>query len=59
MRKRLVQVAVMALCLISFAGYAWAQAYTGRVDITAKDGTGAVLPGVDGRIWRVCRPGVQ
>ena len=46
MRKRLVQVAVMALCLISFAGYAWAQAYTGRVDITAKDGTGAVLPGV-------------
>ena len=46
MRKRLVQVAVMALCLISFAGFAQAQVYTGRIDITAKDGTGAVLPGV-------------
>lgn len=46
MRKRLVQVAVMALCLISFAGFASAQVYTGRIDITAKDGTGAVLPGV-------------
>ena len=46
MRKRLVQVAVMALCLVSFAGFASAQVFTGRIDITAKDGTGAVLPGV-------------
>jgi hypothetical protein len=39
-------VAILALCLISFAGMASAQVYTGRIDITAKDGTGAVLPGV-------------
>jgi hypothetical protein len=36
----------MALCLISFAGFASAQVFTGRIDVTAKDGTGAVLPGV-------------
>ena len=29
MRKRLVQVAVLALCLISFAGFASAQVYHG------------------------------
>ena len=46
MRTRLVQAATMALCLISFAGFASAQVFTGRIDITAKDGTGAVLPGV-------------
>ena len=46
MRTRLVHVAILALCLISFAGMASAQVFTGRIDITAKDGTGAVLPGV-------------
>ncbi len=46
MRKPLVQVAMMALCLMTFAGLASAQMYTGRIDVTAKDGTGAVLPGV-------------
>src|SRR5215467_16084168 len=46
MQKRLVQVAIMALCLMTFAGVASAQVFTGRIDITAKDGTGAVLPGV-------------
>jgi Carboxypeptidase regulatory-like domain/TonB-dependent Receptor Plug Domain len=46
MRKRLVQLAVLALCLFSFAGRASAQVFTGRLDVTAKDGTGAVLPGV-------------
>ena len=58
MRKRLVQVAVMALCLISFAGFAQAQVFTGRIDITAKDGTGAVLPGVTVEL-RVCRRATQ
>ena len=46
MRTRLVQVAALALCLISLAAVASAQVFTGRIDITAKDGTGAVLPGV-------------
>ncbi len=46
MRKRLVQAAMVALCLMTFVGVASAQVFTGRIDITAKDGTGAVLPGV-------------
>ena len=46
MQKRLVQVALAALCLMAFAGLASAQVFTGRIDVTAKDGTGAVLPGV-------------
>jgi hypothetical protein len=31
---------------MTFAGLASAQVFTGRIDVTAKDGTGAVLPGV-------------
>ncbi|HUL71495.1 MAG TPA: TonB-dependent receptor [Vicinamibacterales bacterium] len=46
MSKRLVQVALMALCLLAVAAMASAQVFTGRIDVTAKDGTGAVLPGV-------------
>jgi hypothetical protein len=46
MRKRLVQVALVALCLAMCTLPASAQVYTGRIDVVAKDGTGAVLPGV-------------
>ena len=46
MTKRLVQLALTALCLVTFAGLASAQVFTGRIDITAKDGTGGILPGV-------------
>src|SRR5262245_21048210 len=46
MTKRLVQVACMALCLAMCTLPAFAQVYTGRIDVVAKDGTGAVLPGV-------------
>src|SRR5580765_2303565 len=46
MTKRLVQVALTALCLAMSTLPASAQVYTGRIDVVAKDGTGAVLPGV-------------
>ena len=46
MSRRLVQVALTALCLAMYALPASAQVFTGRIDVTAKDGTGAILPGV-------------
>jgi len=46
MSKRLVQVALVALCLAVFAVPSFGQVYTGRIDVVVKDGTGAVLPGV-------------
>ena len=46
MTRRWVHMALMVLCLMSLAGFATAQTFTGRIDVTAKDGTGAVLPGV-------------
>jgi hypothetical protein len=46
MSRRLVQVALVALCLVASAVPAFPQAFTGRIDVTAKDSTGAVLPGV-------------
>ncbi len=46
MNRRLVQVALVALCLAVSAMPAFGQAFTGRIDVTAKDSTGAVLPGV-------------
>ncbi len=46
MTRRLVQVALAALYLAVFAVPSSAQVFTGRIDITVKDGTGAVLPGV-------------
>lgn len=46
MRRRLVQAALVALCLGLSALPASAQVFTGRIDVTVKDSTGAVLPGV-------------
>ena len=46
MYRRLVQVAIAALCLALSAVPAAAQVFTGRIDVTVVDSTGAVLPGV-------------
>ncbi len=46
MTRRLVQVGLLALCLTALAVPSFAQVFTGRIDITAKDSTGAILPGV-------------
>ena len=46
MTRRLVQVALVALCLAALVVASSAQVFTGRIDVIAKDGTGAVLPGV-------------
>jgi hypothetical protein len=46
MNSRLVKVVLAALFLTVFALPASAQVYTGRIDVTAVDSTGAVLPGV-------------
>src|SRR5262245_48707459 len=46
MMRRIVHVALVALCLTALAVPASAQVFTGRIDIVAKDGTGAILPGV-------------
>lgn len=45
MRRRLVQVALAALCLTLAAAPVAAQVYTGRIELTVVDATGAVLPG--------------
>ena len=47
MTRRMVHVALVALCLTALAVPASAQVFTGRIDVTAKDGTGAILPGVN------------
>src|SRR6185436_3621222 len=39
-------IVLVALILAAFALPASAQVYTGRIDVTAVDSTGAVLPGV-------------
>lgn len=46
MSSRLVKSLLAALFLAVFALPASAQVYTGRIDVTAVDSTGAVLPGV-------------
>jgi len=46
MSRRLAQVALVALCLGLSALPVSAQVFTGRIDVTVKDSTGAVLPGV-------------
>ena len=46
MTRRLVKVVLAALFLAVFSLPASAQVYTGRIDVTAVDSTGAVLPGV-------------
>jgi hypothetical protein len=46
MTRRVVQVALWALCMAVTILPADAQVFTGRIDVTVADGTGAVLPGV-------------
>ena len=46
MRVRLVRLAVLCTALAAFATPLSAQTYTGRIDITVADSTGAILPGV-------------
>jgi hypothetical protein len=46
MKQRLVGMALMALVLAVTSVPAFAQVFTGRIDVTVADGTGAVLPGV-------------
>src|SRR5688500_12847087 len=44
--NRLARVMVLAAALVAFASPASAQVFTGRIDVTVADTTGAVLPGV-------------
>ena len=46
MRFRLAQLMVLAAAVLAFATPTSAQTYTGRIDVTIADSTGAVLPGV-------------
>jgi hypothetical protein len=46
MMKRLVLNGLSLLCAVLLAAPAAAQVYTGRIDVTIKDSTGSVLPGV-------------
>jgi hypothetical protein len=46
MRERLARLAVLCASLLAFAAPSAAQVYTGRMDITVTDSTGAILPGV-------------
>jgi hypothetical protein len=45
MTRRLMHVAVMALCSALVVANASAQTFTGRIELTVTDSTGAVLPG--------------
>ncbi len=45
MKRKMMQVAVMALCSALVAVTAAAQVFTGRIEVTVVDSTGAVLPG--------------
>ena len=45
MTRRLMHVAVMALCSALVVANASAQSFTGRIEVTVVDSTGAVLPG--------------
>jgi hypothetical protein len=45
MRVRLARLAVLCASLVAFTTPAEAQVYTGRIDITVTDTTGAILPG--------------
>ena len=46
MRVRLTGLAVLCASLLAFAAPSAAQNYTGRIDVTVADSTGAILPGV-------------
>src|SRR5690349_3226838 len=46
MRERLARLAVLCASLLALATPSAAQVYTGRIDITVADSTGAILPGV-------------
>jgi hypothetical protein len=46
MRERLARLAVLCASLLAFATPSAAQVYTGRIDISVVDSTGAILPGV-------------
>jgi hypothetical protein len=46
MKSKWLQMVLAAVFLAAFAVPASAQLYTGRIDVTAVDSTGAVLPGV-------------
>ena len=46
MKARFVSLMVLAVAIFAFATPASAQVYTGRIDMTVADSTGAVLPGV-------------
>jgi hypothetical protein len=46
MQQRVARAIVAIGCVLVFGSTAFGQVFTGRIDITAKDSTGAVLPGV-------------
>ncbi len=46
MMKRLVLTGLSLVCAVLLAAPTLAQVYTGRINVTIKDSTGAVLPGV-------------
>src|SRR5215203_1483817 len=46
MRERLARLTVLCASLLALATPSTAQVYTGRIDITVADSTGAILPGV-------------
>jgi len=46
MRERLARLMVLCAAFLAFAAPSEAQVYTGRIDVTVTDSTGAILPGV-------------
>jgi hypothetical protein len=46
MQRRSLLTILAIVCLLTSVASASAQVFTGRIDVTVKDGTGAVLPGV-------------
>ena len=46
MRERLARLMVLCAAVLAFAAPSEAQIFTGRIDVTVTDSTGAILPGV-------------